>query len=470
MSKEECIARLKGPGDSILADFPMYQDDDEVVMEAVKAKAFNLRYASDRLKANREIVMIAVQSQGECLEFASDGLKRDKGIVMAALTSPRIDDYYSYGTNLIDHVSRTLWSDKDVMLAAVKLDGNNLNLVSDALKGDEDVVTAAVRENGHALSYADYKFLYRRDICLLSCITFPSAVALTNYRTDRPFLLEAVALNGFVLKYALYELRDDLTIVTTAIKQDASALKYASDRLKDDEGVVLLAVSDRGYTLEYASPRLQQSKHIVMTALACTDNEVSTIDVIPPMFKDDLDVIMTAYKLSKIPALVHDDGVEEYHDFDVYAFASLRCKQDLELIQLCYKEEGSEFLEEIVKEAWEKPDVLEWACTLPMDEIPVEHRDKLIALNKLRVVAKNTSIPDKGVKTPSRQNPATDQYPEGRFSDITSAHGLNAKTMKHVASFLGGRQRKTRRKKISFSNNGCKTQCNKTSRKKRNGS
>ena len=113
----------------------------------------------------------------------------------------------------------------------------------------------------------------------------------------------------------------------------------------------------------------------------------------------------------------------QYHDFDVYAFASLRCKQDLELIQLCYKEEGSEFLEEIVKEAWEKPDVLEWACTLPMDEIPVEHRDKLIALNKLRVVAKNTSIPDKGVKTPSRQNPATDQYPEGRFSDITSAHG-----------------------------------------------
>ena len=89
-------------------------------MAAVKQNGDALQHASKELREDRDIVMAAVKKNGRALEYASDELKGDRELVMAA----------------------------------VKQDGFSLQYASDALKGEREVVMEAVRQNRNALRYA----------------------------------------------------------------------------------------------------------------------------------------------------------------------------------------------------------------------------------------------------------------------------------------------------------------------------
>ena len=88
-------------------------NDKEQVIKAVSERGYELKKASDELKADREVVMAAVQNDGAALEYASDGLKADREIVLAAVKKS------SYPCAL-QYASDTLRADREIVLAAIQ--------------------------------------------------------------------------------------------------------------------------------------------------------------------------------------------------------------------------------------------------------------------------------------------------------------------------------------------------------------
>ena len=110
-------------------------------------------------------------------------------------------------------------SERDVALAAVTLDGYELQYVKDEFKADPDIVLAAVQHEGRALYYA------------------------------------------------ASELKGDLEIVRAAVKQDWEALEYATPELKADRGFMLDVVKQSPRALEYATDVLKNDIEILQTVL-----------------------------------------------------------------------------------------------------------------------------------------------------------------------------------------------------------
>lgn len=104
------------------------------------------------------------------------------------------------------------YDDKEVVLKAVEMNGNNLEHASDRLKDDKEVVLKSIQYNGLCLSHAGEK------------------------------------------------LKDDREVVKKAIENDIFGwvLQSASDRLKDDKELVLQAVKKHPIAIDYASPGLRQ--------------------------------------------------------------------------------------------------------------------------------------------------------------------------------------------------------------------
>jgi predicted nucleic acid-binding Zn-ribbon protein len=69
-----------------LENFEELQDDDDVVMAAVKNNGSALQFASERLRADKEIVIAAVKNDPYVIVFASEELQDDDDVLDACET------------------------------------------------------------------------------------------------------------------------------------------------------------------------------------------------------------------------------------------------------------------------------------------------------------------------------------------------------------------------------------------------
>ncbi len=123
----------------------------------------------EALKGNREVVLAAVRQDGEVLGFASKELRIDQEMVLAVEQNTR--------------VTSELRQNREVVLAAVEGNGMMLEYVPNELQEDPEIALAAIRQNGFAIKYVPDKLL-----------------------TEYPqFILEAVRQNGDVLHYGGFE-------------------------------------------------------------------------------------------------------------------------------------------------------------------------------------------------------------------------------------------------------------------------
>jgi hypothetical protein len=81
--------------------------------------------------SDKELVLEAVKQNGRSLKYASEELKNDKEVVLEAVKE--------YGYSLY-HSSEELKNDKEVVLEAVKKNSNSLDFASEELKNDKEVV------------------------------------------------------------------------------------------------------------------------------------------------------------------------------------------------------------------------------------------------------------------------------------------------------------------------------------------
>lgn len=140
--------------------------DFDVVMEAVKNDGEALGYVGATLRNNKAIVMAAVQQNCGAFACASAELRADPEVVSLVLRNDQTGHMLEYVRDnrdlVLECVQRTgglkylytpLRGDREITLAAVKVNGVNLQYAIDEYKNDKEVVLAALRQNTDAIEW-----------------------------------------------------------------------------------------------------------------------------------------------------------------------------------------------------------------------------------------------------------------------------------------------------------------------------
>ncbi len=182
-------------------------DDENVMLAAIKNDEANIKLASDRLQNRKEFIVLLIE----------------RGVSI----------------NILNITNPIFYDDAYIMRAAVIADGRVLEHASDALKDFQPLVNLAVNANWEALKYAS-----------------------PNLKNNENFVLNVVSNNARALQYASLELKKNRKIVLAAVENNGGALKYAPE-FKDDEEIVKLALFNNNPALDnYISDRLQKKFHL----------------------------------------------------------------------------------------------------------------------------------------------------------------------------------------------------------------
>ena len=124
-------------------------------------------------------------------------------------------------------------------LIQVRKDGLALERVSALLRNNKPLVTTAVRNNGLALKSASPMLQSDLGVVAKACAQTVSAIKHARFMQTRDaysakdanivrhIVLQAVRIDGMLLKYAPRWLRDDSRVVYAASIQNEAALKFA---------------------------------------------------------------------------------------------------------------------------------------------------------------------------------------------------------------------------------------------------
>ena len=92
--------------------------------------------------------------------------------------------------------------------------------------------------------------------------------AAATLLSDRAFVMAALQLSGFALKWAAAPLRGDRQLALAAVAKSGVALQYTSDAIKNDRQVVLAACQQNGQALVYASAGLRGDREVALAAVS----------------------------------------------------------------------------------------------------------------------------------------------------------------------------------------------------------
>jgi len=139
--------------------FEEYRNDRDAVLAAVKASGRALEHADDALKGDREVVLAAVRDEGSALRYASTGLRADHEIVALAVSANHHNFQYAHGSilndgefvqgliskiddpNLLSYFSDELKANKKFLIDLLKINPFNINHVSNTLWNDKEILT-----------------------------------------------------------------------------------------------------------------------------------------------------------------------------------------------------------------------------------------------------------------------------------------------------------------------------------------
>jgi len=140
------------------------QSDREIVLTAVQESGLALQFAATHLKSDRELVLQAVQQTGLALEFAGSDLRSDRELVLEAVKNCGLALAYADGDLRLDHelvltavggrgfksvqshIGATLFSNREFVLALVRIDGDALEHAADDVRSDPEIQLAAAAQ------------------------------------------------------------------------------------------------------------------------------------------------------------------------------------------------------------------------------------------------------------------------------------------------------------------------------------
>eukprot|EP00434_Breviolum_minutum_P039236 symbB.v1.2.034835.t1/scaffold4568.1/size37887/1 len=282
-----------------------FQNDDEVVLEAISQDVSALRWASDRLRSSKAFVLKALRTseklQGKSAarvwHFASEELKKDRDVIMAAVRLDSLEIFPS--------------ADREIVELAVSQHGSLLSFAGDFLKADRDLALLAIRNDAWALQWVtDPKLRKDSELVMMALAAnpeiFPFLVGawredqvkdVVGDQTETPLMT--------LLQGGAECLKDDKELAMAALQQNCEVFPFLSFNLKADKELVLHVLKEKGSLLKYASPLLQADKQVVLTAVR--QNGCALLHA-SPMLRRDIQVVLQAVRQNHeiFPFLVSD--------------------------------------------------------------------------------------------------------------------------------------------------------------------
>ena len=227
---------------------PDYANDREVIIKAINLDGTYISYASDSLKADKEIVMLAVKNNGNAFNDINEKFWSDTDVIFAARNTE-----IGPGMDSMELIDEQLFSDVNFVR---KL----LNSVDDSTH-DYEIIEILERAGSEVTSNKEL---------MLSAISsnYESYQYLDeSLKSDKQFFIEAEKLCGYLLQYADKDLQSDRNVVAIAVERNGIELKYAADKFKSDREMVLKAVKTQPFILEDVDEKFRSDFEIAKLAV-----------------------------------------------------------------------------------------------------------------------------------------------------------------------------------------------------------
>jgi hypothetical protein len=134
-----------------------FRNDISMVKEGIKNKGYSFIYASEELKDNEELLLLAIQNSDshKIISFSSNRLRDNEKIILSAITKSKSN----YTKNPLRYASERLKADKHFMLKAIEESFSSIAFATEELKKDEDILR--VFQKFINMSYQKASFIAR---------------------------------------------------------------------------------------------------------------------------------------------------------------------------------------------------------------------------------------------------------------------------------------------------------------------
>ena len=203
-------------------------------------------------------------------------LRFDRDVVLAFCARPDFEELYK-DRHLF--VPDCLTGDKQVMLAYCKRIPRSLQECTEDLCNDRQVVEAAISLDGLELQYASLRLQEEKDLVVAACkkdgraLEFcPPGSVRRELTSDREFMLQVLANDGGpMLRLAPEPLKRDRELVLQALA-NGMRFRFVPREFLDDVDFLLQAVSLKSNLYLNMNPNLQKLRSLALAAVVASDS------------------------------------------------------------------------------------------------------------------------------------------------------------------------------------------------------
>jgi hypothetical protein len=233
-----------------------FKDDSEFLLNIIQILDNNyedinniLEFISDNLKNTPQFFLdiLKIRNDIEVLKYVSENLQNDRNFVLLCMK-------YGYA---FENISENLRNDYEIVLEAIRNDGDNLMFASDNLKNNSEIVLEAIQNKFKSICYASDDLKNNPDF-ILSALEQNSNNLCALY-----FILNTVKENSLIISHITNFFQNDKKIILEIIKQDCSQLKYT----KNDKILILETVKQNGLLLKDVSENFKNDDDIILEAI-----------------------------------------------------------------------------------------------------------------------------------------------------------------------------------------------------------
>ena len=318
---------LKNDRDIILAaieDYPYYfvkkhmfvKDNKEVVLKAVQYQGIYLEYASDTLKRDKEVVYEAVKQNGFAFKFVDEVLKKDRDFILKLSEVSK---------NFYHLLSKEFKKDREILVNTLKLDGCALLRADKSLRSDRELTLMAVKTCPNVISYMGFNTEYWKDKeIILEAVKRQGellAYAKNGFNADKEVVREALKNDPMALQYASKKLRADKKIVKLAVEKIGTAMQFADDQLRKDKEVALAAIRSRSEAIQIVHSSVLEDKNIAFKIL---EEDVSLFKYLPKKLRADKEIALKATKSDPSLVCYADESLQNGYSCPKYIKRSFK--------------------------------------------------------------------------------------------------------------------------------------------------
>eukprot|EP01080_Neovahlkampfia_damariscottae_P002021 gene2021-1528_t len=318
MNRKQLIEKLKNDKNFILSQAPieLYDNDREIALLGVKKYGHDLQILSKVFQDDFEVVFEAINNAPWSYREASIKLKSNPFIIQLATKK--------------DPYTMTFISEENqkhiLLMDMVKLNGLCLRFVKDKRLITKEIVMEAVKNNPDSIQLIDsFDILEDENIFMEIAKLKGTNIkhGKKNILKNREIVLEAVKQNFKAIAFVSEDLKDDFEIIKICVNQNGLTLRNASKRLQDNIEIVLDAVRNYNSSLEFASQQLKSNVNVVMTAVKdYSGTHESILPYVDSKFYFDEEFVMEAIKHDPLSLLYIDEKFSKSRDIVKIALSS----------------------------------------------------------------------------------------------------------------------------------------------------